>query len=375
MRQDRRHFLELLVAAAAASAMPGPALARGSRDPAPLQYLAARRRDGRHEAVRLDSEGRDLQVLPLPDRGHSFALDPARRRAVAFGRQPGFYALAFGFERDAAPQALPLPEGRHYFGHGGFSADGKLLYATENDYEGGRGVVGVYDASHGGDWRRVGEFDAAGIGAHEALLLPDGRTLCVANGGILTHPDYGKLELNLDSMAPSLVYLDLADGRVVEQVDLGTVLHQLSIRHLCLDHRGTVWFGCQHMGPGSERPALVGRHRRGQAPELFTAPAPLQRRLHNYIGSVACDASGTVIATSSPVGGLVLYWDADNGRCLGSTPLADGCGVASIGRGRFLINDGHGSMIEAGPSGLIRPRLPPTPGLAWDNHLRGLRPA
>lgn len=372
MTADRRRFLELLLAAAGTAALPGPLRAAAAPEAAAdaAQYLAARRRDGRHEAVRIDGRGRDLQVLALPDRGHSFALDPARGRAVAFGRQPGFYALAFGLDGAGTAQPLPLPEGRHYFGHGCFSADGRLLYATENDYEGGRGVIGVYDASRGGGWRRIGEFDGAGIGPHEVLPMPDGRTLCVANGGILTHPDYGKLELNLDSMAPSLAYLDLADGRLLEQVRLDASLHQLSIRHLCLDRHGAVWFGCQHMGPAAERPALVGRHRRGEAPALFTAPPELHRALRNYIGSVASDGGGEVIATSSPVGGLVLYWDAASGRCLGSTPLADGCGVAAHGRARFLVSDGHGSMIEAGPEGAVEPRLPPTPGLEWDNHLR-----
>ena len=40
---------------------------------------------------------------------------------------------------------IPSIEGRHFFGHGVFSPDGKLLYATENDFEAARGVIGVYD--------------------------------------------------------------------------------------------------------------------------------------------------------------------------------------------------------------------------------------
>lgn len=387
MAIDRRRFLELMAGGAALSALPAvraadaPATAAAASGDIPVQagaggYLAARRRDGRYEAARIDARGRDLQVIALPDRGHSFALDPERGRAVAFGRQPGFYAVAFGLaEGAAAQQALPLPPDRHFFGHGCFSADGRLLYATENDFEGGRGMIGVYDASDGGGWNRVGEFDGAGIGPHETLLMPDGKTLCIANGGILTHPDYGKLELNLDSMSPSLAYLDLADGRLLEQVQLPPELHRLSIRHLCLDRHGAVWFGCQYMGPAADRPMLVGRHRRGRALEMFCAAPDLHRALRNYIGSVACDAAGEVIATSSPVGGLVLYWDAASGRCLGGTPLADGCGVAAHGRGRFLVNDGHGSMIEAGPDGPVSPLLPATPGLEWDNHLRKLLPS
>ena len=205
----------------------------------------------------------------MPARGHSFAIDAAGGRAVVFGRQPGF-ALGFGLDGAAGPVELDLPQDRHFFGHGAFFDDGRLLAATENDFDGGRGVLGIYDASAGGAYRRVGEFDC-GIGPHEVLLLPDGKTLCVANGGILTHPDYGKLELNLDTMRPSLAYLDAASGKLLERVELDSALHRLSIRHLAVAADGAVWFGCQYMGPAGDRPALVGRHRRGQAPELFPA--------------------------------------------------------------------------------------------------------
>ena len=277
MAIDRRRFLALgaalglghiPVAALAAEAERAAEAARtgGAR------YLSARKRGGRDETALLDESGRDLRVVPMPARGHSFAIDAAGGRAVVFGRQPGFFALGFGLDGAAGPVELDLPQDRHFFGHGAFFDDGRLLAATENDFDGGRGVLGIYDASAGGAYRRVGEFDCGGIGPHEVLLLPDGKTLCVANGGILTHPDYGKLELNLDTMRPSLAYLDAASGKLLERVELDPALHRLSIRHLAVAADGAVWFGCQYMGPAGDRPALVGRHRRGQAPELFPGP-------------------------------------------------------------------------------------------------------
>src|SRR5690606_9490340 len=113
-----------------------------------------------------------------------------------------------------------------------------------------------------------------------------------------------------DSMASSLVYIDLYTGRVLEQVSLAPNWQRLSIRHLVVDARGDVWFGCQHTGPAHERPGLVGRHRRGTPLVLLPAPADTLRSMRNYVGSLACDASGTIIATSSPVGSQVMFWDA-----------------------------------------------------------------
>ena len=370
MEIDRRRFLTL-----AALAGLSPAVLRAaphlSEDDGPL-YLAARRANGRYEAVVLNAQGRAQQVIPMPDRGHSFALDPARGRAVAFGRQPGFFAVAFRIDGSQPPVALQAADGRHFFGHGVFLSDGQRMIATENDYEAGHGVLGIYDASPGGDYRRIGEFETGGIGPHEVVLMPDGKTLCVANGGILTHPDYGKLALNLDTMQPSLAYIDATSGRLLERVTLSSQWHRLSIRHSVLAADGAVWFGCQHMGPASEQPPLVGRHRRGHEPELFAGPRDVLRNCRNYIGSVSADSAGRVIATSSPVGNQVIYWDADSGRSLGVTHLADGCGVAPLGPSRFLINSGMGALVQTGPDAPVQSILAPSSSLSWDNHFRRL---
>ncbi|NYT69022.1 DUF1513 domain-containing protein [Pusillimonas noertemannii] len=375
---DRRRFLALLLAAGGTS-LATPIRARDGG--APL-YLAARKREGRYEAAVFDASGADHQVVPLPDRGHSFAIDARRGRAVAFGRQPGFFAIAFDLHGRDEPRALELADERHFFGHGVYTPDGKLLFATENDYEAGRGVLGIYDASDAGGYKRVGECPTGGIGPHEVVLMPDGRTLCVANGGILTHPDYGKLELNLDTMRPSLAYVDARSGRLLEQVFLPQELYRLSLRHMALDASGAVWVGCQYMGPAGDRPALVARHRRGEAIRLFSGPPEVLRDMRNYVGSVAADASGRIIATSSPVGGCVVFWDAGTGGFLRRVALDDGCGVAPAVSGGFLLSSGLGAIAgvgleafesnggsAAGAAGM-RFILPEEGGRSWDNHMR-----
>src|SRR5690606_30651459 len=151
----------------AAAAAAGTAHAGTTQPQAAARFLAARRHGGRHEAVLLDAHGRDLAVRQLPGRGHSFAIDAARARAVAFGRQPGFFALAFSLHDGTQLGSLPLPQNRHFSGHGVFWADGTRLFATENDFDQGRGVIGIYDARPGAQWQRLGEFDTGGIGPHE----------------------------------------------------------------------------------------------------------------------------------------------------------------------------------------------------------------
>lgn len=370
---NRRRFMGFLAAyGAGAAVVGGERIAQAAALPpggtSPL-YLAARKNDSRFEAVVFDEQGNDQLVIPMPDRGHSFALDPARSRATVFGRQPGFFAIAFDVTGKSPEQALQAAPGRHFFGHGVYSPDGKLMVATENDYEAGRGVLGLYDSSTEGQYRRVGEYPSGGIGPHEVVLMPDGRTLCVANGGILTHPDYGKLQLNVDTMQPSLAYIDMQTGELLEQVFAEPTLHKLSIRHLVIDGAGAVWAGCQYTGTTQDRPPLVGRHRRGMPLQLFAGPDEALRSMNNYVGSMAVNQLGTVIATSSPVGGKVLLWDAASGDFLASRDVFDGCGVAPAQGHGFIVSSGQGTLeklaVREGGK-----RIQQSPGLSWDNHLR-----
>mgnify|MGYP000860779127 CR=1 FL=1 len=359
MEIDRRTFLALMGAAAF------PARAAAADEPL---FLGARVARAGYEVAVIDERGHDRLVLPVETRGHSFAIDGPRRRAVAFARAPGRHAVAFDVDGGTQPVGIVTAPGRHFFGHGIFTPDGKLMLASESDYEAGEGVTGVYDAT--GSFRRIGEFRTAGIGPHEIVLMPDNRTVCVANGGILTHPDYERLKLNLDTMAPNLTYLDALTGEVVEQVRLSPELHRLSIRHLTVDAFGAVWFGCQYEGDPADRPALVGRHRRGREPELFPGPRETLRALDNYIGSMAIDTSGTIVATSSPRGGLIVFWDTATGRCLGQQAIADGCGIAPLERGHVLATSGRGAIDDMTPDATTELAAPGDGAPGWDNHLR-----
>ncbi|HRN84224.1 MAG TPA: DUF1513 domain-containing protein, partial [Hyphomicrobium sp.] len=177
MAIDRRRFVAgALVALAAPRAVLHAEARAAGQAAADVVYAAAARRAGNGYAVLLVTEdGRILREIPLTARAHDIAIDRERRRAVACARRPGYFALAFDLDGHAEPEVFVPPEDRHFYGHGAFSPDGRLIYMTEHDIETGEGVIGVYDTGNG--FRRVGEFPSYGIGPHEAILLPDGRTL------------------------------------------------------------------------------------------------------------------------------------------------------------------------------------------------------
>jgi len=354
---------------------------------------------GRDECVWCDAQGRVQGALALPARGHSFALDALRNRAVVFGRQPGVFAWAFSWDAHSTlqPEPLPLPAGRHFYGHGVYAPDGQTLYATENDIVNARGVIGVYDARPGRGYARIGEFDSGGIGPHDMALMPDGHTLCVANGGLQTHPDFGKTILNLATMRSSLAYFNRHTGQALETHTLEHVLpatwRHLSLRHLAVDAAGAVWVGGQYVNPDGARPALVWRHAQGQGWQPAPCSPDQMRAMRNYVGSVAVNRRGNIVAASSPVGGQVLCWKApetaaargakrgsDLPALLDVVALPDVCGIAPWGADGFLLSSGHGVLATHDPFGKtlgdvqtsrrIHRTRPAASTLAWDNHLR-----
>jgi uncharacterized protein len=369
MELSRRDLLSGALAAGAMPFVPGAAFATAGH---PALFAAARREiDGSYAAVLFTEDG-DRSRLVLPDRGHDLTFRPGTRECVIFARRPGRFAAVFSDDPRREPVWFEASSGCHFEGHGVFSSDGRLLYSTENDFTGdeSRGVIGVRDA--GARYRRIGEFASAGMDPHDMALLSDGRTLVVANGGIETDPETGRTALNLATMEPSLAYIDSKTGDMLERHVLDKSLHKLSIRHLAVVADDLVVFGCQYEGSPEDFPPLIGFHRRGQTPTLAPAPGDIQRGLKNYIGSVAADASGAIVAASSPKGGLITFWDAENRRYLGEKRLDDGCGISSTETaGVFALTSGGGQVLEHNPvQGFGRALdVAGWRGVSWDNHV------
>ena len=370
MAIDRRAALRLLAGGLAGSLLPAP-LPTGAAAPGAPLYLSARAdASGGYRASGFSADGARVFDLPLPGRGHSFAVRPGGCTALHFARRPGRFALVVDLARGAIAHRLEAPANRHFYGHGVFSPDGRLLYATENDCENERGVIGVYDSAR--DYARAGELPSHGIGPHEIALLSDGETLVVANGGIVTHPDLPRVKLNLPTMAPSLCFVDRRSGALRRELMLDAALHRLSIRHLAVGPDDTVAVAMQHEGPAHDRVPLVALQRGGGRLRLSQGPRAVMLAMKNYCGSVCFDPSGGTIAVSAPRGNLVTFWDVDAGRYLLSAGVADGCGVAPGPRpGVFLASSGRGGVVFIDArAGTARPlAVGGLEAARWDNHL------
>lgn len=360
---DRRTFLHAASIGFASLLTPSAAEAIGKCDA--LFGSAFMNRDGRYGFALLSESGQILWQTELPDRGHDAVVSPTRRTLVVFARRPGNFAVVIDLDRTSSPLAFSAPAERHFYGHGAFSSDGRLLYTTENDFDNANGVIGIYDAT--GDFSRIGEIEAHGIGPHEIILMPDGNTLAVANGGIETHPDFGRAKLNLADMRPSLTLVNTVNGDLIGQHTLPTALHQLSIRHMDVTADGKIVFGCQDEGQASDSHSLVGWLDRAGQIGLYAIPDAINTSFRRYVGSVCLSADERVFAVSSPKGGSIAVLDTDCGNVVHHRKQAGVCGLAKMADG-IVASSAYGDFLQvddaSGP--------PRYPTLAFDNHLTSL---
>jgi hypothetical protein len=242
MAIDRRKFL-LGSGAALLGAACRPSLAVPAR--IEETYFSARADGGgNHQVIAFDGGGDILLDCALPARCHAIAVRPDGAQCVAVARRPGVFAVVIDLAQRAVAQELASTPGRTFAGHAVFSADGRWLLLTEDDAELEEGFVSVRDVDDA--YRTVRSFRTQGIGPHEILWSADARTIAVANGGILISPETGRAPLNIDTMQPSLVLIDAADGSLREAVQLPAALHQLSIRHLAALSGRRLAFGMQY---------------------------------------------------------------------------------------------------------------------------------
>lgn len=310
-------------------------------------------------------------AVPVASRGHGLlALDDGGFVAVA--TRPGRWLLRC----DAAGEVLARhaiehdsiggQQERSFDGHVEASADGQWLFTVETDPATGQGWISVRDLR---SLARVAQFPTGGIDPHQMLWAADGRLL-VVNGGIPR--DAAGRKLRLAEMAPSLVRLDPASGRIDGRWALPDA--RLSLRHMAWSAGPAPLLGialqAEHDEPAQRAEAPTLAVWDGRALMLpCRDPAA-----GGYAGDIAAGPGGGFVISAQKQR-QALWWQP--GRPDSYTPVAELTEPCAL----VAAPDAAGVTLHAARGAALwhtrqAPRM-----LAWpvalmpDNHAVALRPA
>jgi hypothetical protein len=317
------------------------------------------------------SRGEKLAQVSTQFRGHGFCQNPVQLdQVIMFSRRPGTEGIRFNVATGKIDGSFNSAPDRHMHGHGCFSADGQILFCSESEISTGKGKITLRDAQ---TLTLIGEFDSQGIGPHEIALMPDGNSLVVANGGLLTHPNSGREILNLNSMRSSLAYIDIHNGELISEHIVPEA--KASIRHLDVASDGTVAIALQvqrnAMGHNELTP-LAAVHKQGQDIKLLQAPETLLSKLNDYMGSVKINNINRIAAFTSPKGNLAMFWHLDDLSLQGYHSFHDVCGLTmSQDNKYFVLSNSAGKIRQINATTLMldKDKSLSFPHTRWDNHM------
>lgn len=348
---NRREFL-----AGFAALLAAPAWARAA-SPEGYTRLAAAWQAEQGYQVGILEQGDDLAIraaIDVPTRAHALLREPGGT-LLAVARRPGDWLLRW--DAQGKPLAWRWIEPRRAFtGH--VISDGRTLYIAETDLDTGAGLIGVRDAQ---TLEKRAEWPTHGIDPHQLVWDAAGNIL-IANGGVPTQPETGRLKRDLALMDSSLVRLDAKSGELRGQWRLDD--RRLSLRHLA-------WNGA-HLGI-----ALQAEHddaaSKAAAPVLALfdganlRPVAAAQPLAGYGGDIVA----TRVATRAPAGdgfavscpraqGIALF--TTDAKQQGFIPLTEACALASVANRLWA-----GGQPQALALNSVANRTS-LPGIRLDNH-------
>ncbi|MFA6615557.1 MAG: DUF1513 domain-containing protein [Hydrogenophaga sp.] len=328
--------------------------------------LAAWQQDEEQHIGQFHANGGTLvqgPTLVVPTRAHGLCLEP-QGSVLAAARRPGDWLLRWD-PRDGRTQWLWADDDRRFNGHVIRSAAGQRVWTTETDLDTARGRIGVRDVR---SLDKDDEWASHGMDPHQLLALPEALgafpagTLIVANGGIPTLPETGRLKRSLDRMDASLVALHPGSGELIGQWRLAQDPY-LSIRHLAWDPVSRtlgIALQAEHRDVGARRAAPVLAI--WDSRRLATAQG--QPPLEGYGGDI-CALPGGGFAVSCPRADRVALYDG-RGRFLRAIahPQAYALGAAP----GYWWSGGRDATLAVEGSGLTRVLPHPAATMVFDNH-------
>lgn len=290
--------------------------------------------------------------IELPTRAHGLVAESGGS-VLVLARRPGDWVLRW--HPRSGRTRWQWSDGRDVLnGHALQAPQGGPLFSTATELDSGSGIIQARDPL---SLRVLARWPSGGIDPH-ALLWHSGR-LWVANGGISTQPETGRVKRDLARMDSSLAALDPASGRLLNHWRVDD--QRLSLRHLAANG-ALIGVAMQ-----AEHDAAVQRERAPllavfDGERLRTVPGPAANESEisgGYGGDIAAEGRGFVVSATRAH--RLVHWLPGDGW-QPSTPLVE-AGALAV-HGNATVAAGRGRLLWLGP----QDRQASSALQQWDNH-------
>ena len=247
--------------------------------------------------IDLDNPDFPQSFIPVPFLGHGLAFHPNKPGLAVLFEKRGPGACEINLETLEVNRVIPTKDNRHFYGHGTYSADGKILYASETIIEGKfEGAIIMRDSE---SMEEIGSFPSYGARPHDCQLLSDKRTMIITNGGGM----FDEFEKG------SVTYVDTITHSLLKKLPVEN--KKLNAGHVAVAQNGSICLvSAPREGLGFEKYtggisiAKEGDHLTG-----VNAPRKLLDKLKGETLSVCIDNTNNTAVTMTPDAGEILFWD------------------------------------------------------------------
>ncbi|MCC7509851.1 MAG: DUF1513 domain-containing protein [Planctomycetes bacterium] len=243
--------------------------------------------------------------------GHGFSPNPVKPTTAVVCEKHGQGCCEVDLVKGKVLRRVRTTQGREFYGHGAFTPDGKLFYCTEAEV-GDSSYAGVLAVRDGESFElRAENFPTHGVAPHDCILVDDGATLVITNGGgPVSKPEE----------PAGIAYVDVKTGaarRVLKFRD-----EKINAGHIAITPRGELACvsapreGIPQTKEGEPNPAWLGAisFYDPATDKLVTAEDPIRAKMKGETLSVAIHVPSMVVAATNPAGDLVTFWDFKTGK-------------------------------------------------------------
>ncbi|MCB9932535.1 MAG: DUF1513 domain-containing protein [Planctomycetes bacterium] len=257
-------------------------------------------------------------IMDIGFLAHGVIKNPNANHKVLVFEKKGPGGAEIDLKENTIVTRIKPDKGCAFYGHGAYSKDGKLVYATEYDEETYEGKMTIRDAA---DFKLVGEFPTHGEWPHDCQFIDDGKTVAITNGG-------GNIE---GGALPNVTYVEVGTGKLLEKITFDSEL--MNSGHLVISNNGDLAVA-HAMREGLDTREALGaislRPKDGKFKTMIT-PADVTGAMKGETLSLCMHHEQKVVAATNPYGkptGIITFWNYETQKYVDKLELEQPRGVA-----------------------------------------------